>query len=60
MKNRLIFTISFVGILAGIVTAYVFGIKTPPLPPVFDPASNPYVSGINAEGGVDPEFETTS
>jgi HlyD family secretion protein len=53
MKNKLIFTISLVGILAGIATAYVFGIKKPPLPPVFDPAANPYVSGIYAEGIVE-------
>ena len=53
MKNKLIFTIAAVGILAGIATAYVFGIKKPPLPPVFDPASNPYASGIYAEGIVE-------
>jgi HlyD family secretion protein len=50
MKNKILFTISAVGILAGMATAYVFGIKKPPLPPVFDPAANPYVSGIYAEG----------
>jgi HlyD family secretion protein len=53
MKNKLIFTIGLAGILGGIVTAYVFGIKKPPLPPVFDPAANPYVSGIYAEGIVE-------
>jgi HlyD family secretion protein len=50
MKNKLIFTIALAGILGGIVTAYVFGIKKSPLPPVFDPAANPFVSGIYAEG----------
>lgn len=53
MKNKLIFTIAAIGILAGIATAYVFGIKKRPLPPVFDPASNPYASGIYAEGIVE-------
>jgi len=53
MKNKLIFTISAAGVLAGILTAYVFGIKKSPLPPVFDPAANPYVSGIYAEGIVE-------
>jgi len=50
MKNRLIFIFATLGILAGIATAYVFGIKKPSLPPAFDPAANPYVSGIYAEG----------
>jgi HlyD family secretion protein len=50
MKNTIIFTLAVIGILAGIVTAYVFGLKQPPLPPVFDPASNPYASAIYAEG----------
>ena len=50
MKSKLIFIVAVVGILAGIATAYVFGIKKPPLPPVFQPASNPYASAIYAEG----------
>jgi HlyD family secretion protein len=53
MKNKVVFMISLAGILAGIASAYVFGIKKPPLPPAFDPASNPYVSGIYAEGIVE-------
>ena len=53
MKNNLVFAISLVGILAGTATAYIFSIKKPPLPPVFDPASNPYVSGIYGEGIVE-------
>ena len=50
MKNRLIFIFATLGILAGIATAYVFGIKKPSLTPAFDPAANPYASGIYAEG----------
>ena len=50
MKNRLIFAISLLGIMAGMATAYFFGIKKPSLPPAFDPASNPYASAIYAEG----------
>jgi len=53
MKNKLIFTLSLVGILAGTATAYFFGIKKPALAPVFEPASNPYPSGIYAEGIVE-------
>lgn len=53
MKNKLLFALSFVGILAGCAAAYVFGITKPALPPVFSPASDPYVSGIYAEGIVE-------
>jgi HlyD family secretion protein len=53
MKNRLLFALSFVGILAGTSAAYFFTITKPPLPPVFSPVSDPYVSGIYAEGIVE-------
>ena len=53
MKHKLIFAISLIGILAGVATAIYFGIKTPPQPPAFSPASNPYGSGIYAEGIVE-------
>ncbi len=53
MKHKLIFAISLIGILAGAATAIYFGIKTPPQPPAFSPASNPYGSGIYAEGIVE-------
>ena len=53
MKNKLLFFLSFVGILAGIGAAIYFGITKAPLPPVFAPASDPYVSGIYAEGIVE-------
>ncbi len=52
-KNTIIFALSFAGILAGIVAAYLFSLKKPPLPPAFDPASNPYASAIYAEGIVE-------
>jgi HlyD family secretion protein len=53
MKNKVILALSLVGILAGTATAYFFSIQKPPLPPVFNPVSNPYVSGIYAEGIVE-------
>lgn len=53
MKNKLLFVFSFVGILAGCTAAYVFGVTKPALPPVFNPASDPYISGIYAEGIVE-------
>ena len=48
--RKLLFALSFVGLLAGCVVAYVSAITQPPLPPAFSPATNPYPSGIYAEG----------
>ncbi|MFZ0736469.1 MAG: biotin/lipoyl-binding protein [Candidatus Acidiferrales bacterium] len=53
MKNKILFVLSLIGILAGTATAYYFTLTKPPLPPVFNPASNPYASGIYAEGIVE-------
>jgi len=38
------------GILAGLASAYLYGVEKKPLPPAFEPASNPYVKGIYANG----------
>ncbi len=53
MRYRLLFTIAFLGILAGCVAGYVFSLEKPAQPPVFDPPSNPYTQGIYAEGIVE-------
>jgi HlyD family secretion protein len=53
MKHKVIFGVSLAGILAGAATAVFFSIKTAALPPAFSPASNPYGSGIYAEGIVE-------
>ena len=53
MRNRIIFVVSFVGILGGIATAIYFGISRPALPPAFNPAASPYSSAIYAEGIVE-------
>ncbi len=53
MKSKWLFSISFVGILAGGVAAYLFSRTEPALPPVFSPASNPYVNGIYTVGIVE-------
>lgn len=50
MRNKLLFALAIIGILAGFASAYVFGIKQKPLPPAFNPASNPYQKGIYANG----------
>ena len=51
--NKIIFTIAALGILAGFVAAYLFGIARKPQPPVFKPVSNPYESAIYANGMVE-------
>jgi HlyD family secretion protein len=51
--RKVLFLLSFLGLLAGCVVAYVSGITTPPLPPAFSPATNPYPNGIYAEGMVE-------
>lgn len=51
--RKLLFALSFLGLLAGCVVAYVSAITQPPLPPAFSPATNPYPSGIYAEGMVE-------
>jgi HlyD family secretion protein len=53
MKNKLLFALSAFGILSGTAAAYLFSITRPPLAPVFNPASDPYVSGIYTEGMVE-------
>jgi HlyD family secretion protein len=53
MRYKLLFSLAFAGILAGCIAAYFFSIEKPALAPVFDPPSNPYTTGIYAEGIVE-------
>ena len=53
MKNKILFALAIAGIVAGTTAAYLFGITNPPLPPVFEPFSDPYANGIYAEGIVE-------
>jgi len=55
MRNRIIFGLSILGILAGLVAAYIFGMQRHAQPPVFKPVSNPYVTAIYADGIVESE-----
>jgi len=50
MKNRFLFGISALGVVLACVAAYFFARQKPAQPPLFEPASNPYSSGIYAEG----------
>jgi HlyD family secretion protein len=49
----MIFIISFLGILGGIVTAIFSSFTKPALPPAFDPAASPFSSAVYAEGIVE-------
>jgi len=53
MRTRLIFVLSALGLLAGLVTAYVYGVEKAPPPPAFKPASNPYPRAVFANGIVE-------
>jgi HlyD family secretion protein len=53
IRNTVLFALSIIGILAGLIGAYIFGIQRKAQPPVFTPVSNPYTSGIYANGIVE-------
>jgi len=53
VRNTIIFILAIIGILAGLIGAYIFGIQRKAQPPVFTPVSNPYTSGIYANGMVE-------
>jgi HlyD family secretion protein len=50
MKNRWLFALAILGLVAGLVSAYYYGITKKPLPPRFTPAENPYAKGVYANG----------
>lgn len=51
--RKLLFILSFAGLLVGGLVAYLSGVTQPPLPPAFNPPTNPYPNGIYAEGMVE-------
>jgi HlyD family secretion protein len=52
-KPRIELVLAVVGLTAGLVGAYVFGLHATPQSPAFNPASNPYAKGVYAEGIVE-------
>jgi hypothetical protein len=52
-RNKIIFTLSILGVLAALVAAYLFGRERKAQPPVFKPVSSPYESAIYANGIVE-------
>ena len=55
MRNKIIFALSILGIIAGLVAAYIFGIERSAQPPVFKPISSPYETAIYANGIIESE-----
>ena len=55
MRNKIIFGLSILGVLVGLVAAYLFGVERKAKPPVFKPVSNPYESAIYANGIIESE-----
>ena len=53
MRIPIIIALSVIGILAGLVSAYILGIERKAQPPVFAPVSSPYDSAIYANGIVE-------
>jgi HlyD family secretion protein len=49
-RNKIIIGLSIIGIVAGLVAAYYFGLERKAQPPVFKPVSSPYESAIYANG----------
>ncbi|HZU81362.1 MAG TPA: hypothetical protein VE987_00520 [Polyangiaceae bacterium] len=50
MRNKIVFGLVFAGVLGAFGSAYVYAVPSKPLPPVFNPAPNPYARGIFANG----------
>ncbi len=53
MVTRLLYPLSAAGLLVAIYSAYVLAEQPQPLPPVYNPAANPYADGIHANGVVE-------
>jgi len=53
VKTKLIFVLSALGVVAALLSAYIFGIEQKSQPPVFSPAPNPYQNGVYANGIVE-------
>jgi HlyD family secretion protein len=50
MRTKIIFSLAIIGVLAGLVAAWLFGIQRKAQPPVFAPATSPYPTAIFANG----------
>jgi len=53
MRNKIIFGLVFLGIVVALYSAHLYAVPSKPLPPVFNPAPDPYAKGIYANGIVE-------
>lgn len=53
MHNKLPFIASAAGLLLALVSAFIFAEQPKVLPPLFNPAANPYAHGLYAEGMIE-------
>jgi len=49
VKNRLLFGLALIGVLAGVGSAIFYSLPKHAQPPVFNPAANPFPSGSNVD-----------
>jgi HlyD family secretion protein len=59
-RNKIVFSLSILGVLAALVAAYLFGRERKTQPPVFPPASSPYESAIYANGIIESDQSSGS
>jgi HlyD family secretion protein len=50
MRSKVIFIASGIGLILALMSAYIAGQQPKPLAPAFNPAANPYATGIYAQG----------
>lgn len=50
MRNKILFALVAVGLVAGLISAFIYTRRPTPLPPVFTPAPNPFADGVYASG----------
>lgn len=53
MRTKLLYVVAVLGIAAGFLSAHIYGAEKKPLPPLFNPAPNPFSKGIYANGIVE-------
>jgi HlyD family secretion protein len=53
MRNKILFIISGLGLALALISAYIFAEQPRAQPPLFNPAANPYASGIYSEGMIE-------
>jgi HlyD family secretion protein len=60
MRNKVIFSTAVLGVVAGMLAAYLFGLQRKPQPPVFNPATSPYPTAIFANGIIESDQSSGS